>query len=134
MWPIQLAFLRCILCKVFLSSLTLCNTSFFTGSLQMSFSILLQHHISKLSMYFRSTFRRAQVSAPPNAALQMCILYKSRRRNKTIRKLDCLSDLELLYRHSAGCPQKTSPTVFLLGYTSCRPKMYRNLMLCRYID
>ena len=134
MWPIQLAFFRCILCKMFLSSLILCNTSlFFTRSLQMSFCILLQHHISKLSRHFRSTFRRVQVTAPSKAALQMCILYKSRRWNKTIWKLDWVSDLVLLYRHSVGCPQKKSLAVFLLGYKSCLPKIYRHLMLCRYI-
>jgi hypothetical protein len=40
---------------MFLSSFTLCNTSsFLTRSVQLIFSILLQHHISKLSKYFWS--------------------------------------------------------------------------------
>jgi len=43
MLPIQLAFLRVTLCRMFLFSLTLCNTAFFTRSVQL-ISILLQHH------------------------------------------------------------------------------------------
>ena len=43
--------------RIFLSSLTLCNTSsFLTWYLKLIFSILFQHHISKLSRYFWSTF------------------------------------------------------------------------------
>jgi hypothetical protein len=46
MWPIQLVFLLCILCRLFLSSLSLCNTStFLTLSVQLIFTILPQHHI-----------------------------------------------------------------------------------------
>ena len=46
MWPIQLAFRFLILCRIFLCSLTLSNTSsFLTWSVQLIFSILLQHHI-----------------------------------------------------------------------------------------
>ena len=42
MWPIQLAFLCFIICRIFLSSLTVCNSSsFFTQSAQMIFSIPL---------------------------------------------------------------------------------------------
>jgi hypothetical protein len=41
-------FLLFIICGIFHSSLTACNTSFFTRSAQLIFSILLQHHISKL--------------------------------------------------------------------------------------
>jgi hypothetical protein len=59
---IQLAFLLFIVCTIFLSSFTLCNTSsFITRSVQLIFSILLQHHISKLSRYFWSTFPSVQV-------------------------------------------------------------------------
>jgi len=58
MWPIQLAFLFHISCRIFLCSLTLSNTSsFLTWSVQLIFSILLQHHISKLSRYFWSAAR-----------------------------------------------------------------------------
>ena len=50
MWPIQLTFHLIISCRIFFCSLTLCNTSsFLTWSFQLIFSILLQHHISKLS-------------------------------------------------------------------------------------
>ena len=50
MWSIQLAFLLFTVCRMFLSSLTLCDTSsFFTRSVQVIFSILLQHQISELS-------------------------------------------------------------------------------------
>jgi len=38
-----------IVCNIFLSSLTLCNTSFVTRSVHLIFSILLRHHISKHS-------------------------------------------------------------------------------------
>jgi hypothetical protein len=72
MWPIQLAFRLLISCRIFLCSLTLSNTySFLTWSVQLIFSILLQHHISKLSRCFRSTARSVQVSAPYKAILQM---------------------------------------------------------------
>ena len=36
MWPIQLAFLQFIVCRMFLSSLTPCNTSFLTWQIQLS--------------------------------------------------------------------------------------------------
>ena len=49
---IQLAFLLFIVCTIFLSSLTLCNTSsFLTRSMQL-ISIILQHHTAKNSRYF----------------------------------------------------------------------------------
>jgi len=69
MWPIQLAF---CLFRIFLSSLTLCSTSsFHTHLLQLIFSILLQHHISKLPRYFWSIFQSVQVSALHKDKLQM---------------------------------------------------------------
>ena len=56
MWPIKFASHLCLSCRIFLCSLTLSNTSsFLTWSVQLIFSILLQHHISKLSMCFWST-------------------------------------------------------------------------------
>jgi hypothetical protein len=64
MWLIQFAFRLRISCRIFLCSLTLSNTSsFLTWSVQLIFSILLQHHISKLSRCFWSTARSVQVSA-----------------------------------------------------------------------
>ena len=58
MWPIQLAFRFLISCRIFLCSLTLSSTSsFLTWSVQLIFSILLQHHISKPSRYFWSAAR-----------------------------------------------------------------------------
>jgi len=72
MWPILLAFLLFISCRIFLCSLTLNKTSsFLTWSVQLIFSILFQHHISKLSRCFWSTARSVQVSAPYKAMLQM---------------------------------------------------------------
>ena len=72
MWPIQLAFRLLISCRTFLCSLTLSNTSsFLTWSVQLIFSILLQHHIWKLSRFFWSTAPSVQVSAPYKAMLQM---------------------------------------------------------------
>jgi hypothetical protein len=53
------------LSSIFPSSLTLSNTSsFLTRSVQLIFSILLQHHILKLFRYFWYTFQSFQVSAP----------------------------------------------------------------------
>ena len=47
LWPIQLAFLLLAVRRIFLSSLTLCNTVLFlTQSVQLIASILLQHYIS----------------------------------------------------------------------------------------
>ena len=48
LWLIQLAFRFIISCWIFLCSLTQSNTSsFLTWSVELNFSILLQHHISK---------------------------------------------------------------------------------------
>jgi hypothetical protein len=47
MWPIELAFRLHISCRIFTCSSTLSNTSsFLTWSVQLIFSVLLQHHIS----------------------------------------------------------------------------------------
>jgi hypothetical protein len=55
-------------CRIFLCSLTLGNTSsFLTRSVQLIFSILPQHHTSKLSRCFWSTGRSVKVSAPYKA-------------------------------------------------------------------
>jgi hypothetical protein len=98
MWPNQLPFILFSICRIFVSYLPLCNPSLFlTRSVQM-ISILLQYHISKISrykvvqiwpgqtltslhtnspghiwttLYFWSTFRSVQVSAPYSAMLQM---------------------------------------------------------------
>jgi len=71
LWPVLLSFLYC--CRIFLSSLTLRSTSsFLTRSVQMIFSILLQHHISELSRYFWSNFRSVPVSATYKALLYKC--------------------------------------------------------------
>jgi hypothetical protein len=68
MWPIQLAFRLLISCRIFLCSLT--ASSFLTWSVQLTFSILLQHHISKLCWCFWSTARSVQVSAPYNSSFE----------------------------------------------------------------
>ena len=65
MWPTQLAFRLLISCRIFLCSSTLSNTSsFLIRSVQLILSILLQHHISKLSGCLWSTARSVQVSSP----------------------------------------------------------------------
>jgi hypothetical protein len=62
---IQLAFLLHISYRIFLCSLTVSDTSLFlTWSVQLIFSILLQHHISKLSRCFCSV---PSIYHPPNA-------------------------------------------------------------------
>jgi len=61
-WPIQLAFLLHIVCKIFISPWTPLTTSIFsTRSVQLTFSSLFQHYISKISRYFRSNFRNVQL-------------------------------------------------------------------------
>jgi len=78
MWPIQFAFCLLISCRIFLCSLTVSNiSSFLTWSVQLIFSILLQHHISKLSRCFWSTARSVQVSAPYKAMLQTSIYHEN---------------------------------------------------------
>ena len=72
MWPIQLVLFRFIVCKVFLFSLTLYNTSlFFTLSVKMIISKRLQHHFPEFLRYFWSIFRSIKVSAPYKVMLQM---------------------------------------------------------------
>jgi hypothetical protein len=52
--------------------LTVCSTSsFHTHLVQLIFSILLQHHISKLPRYFQSIFQSVQVSSPYKDKLQI---------------------------------------------------------------
>jgi len=52
-------------CRIFRSSLTLCNTSsFLTESVQLIFSVLLQHHISELTTLLLLYFPSVQVLAP----------------------------------------------------------------------
>jgi uncharacterized membrane protein len=53
--------------RIFLCLLTLSNTSsFLTWSIQLIFSILLQHHISKLSRCLWSAARSVQVNILSN--------------------------------------------------------------------
>ena len=76
MWSIQFAFCLGISCRIFLCSLTLSNTSsFLTWSVQLIFSILLQHHISQLSRCFWSTARSVQVYVYSNTLLNYRLIY-----------------------------------------------------------
>jgi hypothetical protein len=77
--PVSLhSFLPFSLCTIFLSSLTLSNTSsFLTRSVQLIFSILPQHHISKLSRYSSPTALTVQLSAPHNSCAQTSTLIAS---------------------------------------------------------
>jgi len=59
------------ICRIFLSSLTLYNTLLFTWSITMTFSVLLQCHISTPSRHFSPTFRWVQVSTPYKVVLQL---------------------------------------------------------------
>ena len=71
-WPAKIAFLLFIVCGISHSSLTLCNTfSFFTPSVRLILSLLLQHHNSNLPKYFWYTSRSIQFSAPQRAVFQM---------------------------------------------------------------
>jgi hypothetical protein len=70
MWLIRLAFLRFVVYRVSVSFLTFCNTcSFFTWSVQLIFSILLQKYISKFWRYLQSAF---QSVSGFNATVQNC--------------------------------------------------------------
>ena len=61
MWPIQLVFLLFTVCSIFLSSLTLCNTSsYFKRSVQLISILLQHHHISQISRYSLSAHRSVQ--------------------------------------------------------------------------
>jgi hypothetical protein len=69
--PIQLDIRLLISCRIFLCSLTLSNiSSFLARSVQLIFSILLQHHISKISWCFWSTAPIVQVSGTHKNTLQ----------------------------------------------------------------
>jgi hypothetical protein len=70
MWRIQSVFPLFIVCRTFLSTLTLCYTSFLTRSVQL-ISILLQQYISELYSSFWSAFWSVRVSATQKAMLQM---------------------------------------------------------------
>jgi hypothetical protein len=77
MWPINLAFLHFIVCRMFLFSLTPCNAcSFCTQSVELIFSIL-QHHISKfkgISVHFpKFLIFSALQSFAPNVAFHCCV-------------------------------------------------------------
>ena len=63
-WPVLLIFLHFISCRIFTSSLTLCNISFLTRSFQLVLSILSRNHITELSQWFWYNSRSCQVSAP----------------------------------------------------------------------
>ena len=77
-WPIQFTFLPFIVCRIFMSSLTLCNTySFLEQSVQTFFSNLLQHHIVNLSRYFWSTVRSVQILFPYQAGSKCSTLLSS---------------------------------------------------------
>jgi len=64
--PIQLAFLHFIVCRIFLSTLDLSNSSFLPQSIQLS-----PIPYFKSCRVYLITFRSVQCSAPQNAMLQM---------------------------------------------------------------
>jgi len=114
MWPIQLAFLLFVVLRTFLSSLTLCNTpSFFTRLIQMIFSSLYQHHISRLSRYIWSVFCSVLVWSAHKATLKrstrlvsslnlsaICRWTKSFHLN--CKEVNCLSTLHII---TTGCSE-----------------------------
>jgi hypothetical protein len=71
MWPIQLAFLLFLVCRIFLSCLTPCSISFLIRSVQLIFSIFRQHLTSKLPSHSWSTFQSVHVLAPYKTLLVM---------------------------------------------------------------
>ena len=65
------SFLLSVVCRIFLSSLTLRNTcEFLTRSVQLIFSILLRHYISKFSRYIWYIFK----SVPSVSTIQIYAL------------------------------------------------------------
>jgi hypothetical protein len=74
--PVSLPFFYSI--RMFLSSLTLCNTSsFFTRSFQIIFSIFLRHCNSKLSRNCGYTFQSVKLSVFSRALFEMLLLNTS---------------------------------------------------------
>jgi hypothetical protein len=109
MWPIQFAF-RLRISR----SLTLSNTSsFLTWSVQLIFSILLQHHISNISRCFWSTARSVQVSAPYIAMLQTCSLYTRYLKFVDLRNKNSLTSQNLLSFFWRNSPLPSPPSVCL---------------------
>ena len=84
----QLAFLRFVICRLFLSPFTQCNTSpFLTRWVQLIFSILLQHYISKLPGI---SYLTSQASNFQHQTLQLiCSIFLQH----YISKLSGISDL-----------------------------------------
>jgi hypothetical protein len=69
-WPIQLAFRLRISCRIFLCSLALSNTSsFLTWSIQLIFSIFLQHHIKSLQVFLIYLLTYIHVLTPHTTVL-----------------------------------------------------------------
>ena len=76
MWPIQLAFRLLISRRIFLCSLTVSNTSsFLTWSVQLILSILLQHHVSKLHMFFKLQLLEMRVIPLSHLGLVIIIVH-----------------------------------------------------------
>ena len=84
-WPIQLQSFFLLFVDYSFPPWLCVTLSYFTRSVQLVFSILPQQHISKLSMYFWSTFRSAQLSAPYRDADKS--LARSGRKQATATKL-----------------------------------------------
>jgi len=60
--------------RIFLCTLTLCNTSFLTRSVQLIFSVLLQHHISELSRLLLLYFPKCPNFSTPQLHIKYSIL------------------------------------------------------------
>jgi hypothetical protein len=121
MWPIQLDFLYFPVYKILASS-PLYNNSFFTWSVQLISSILLQHHISKLPSYFSSIFQSVQISAPYKARLWLyhsISLYMTCVHRQTVLNLVQLqtdSFWKKIWHYSWSKTDNLNPTFCLLAF------------------
>ena len=98
MWPIQLAFRFIISCRIFLSSLTLSNTSsFLIRSVHLIFSILLQHHISKL---FRCSLSDIVQMIKNEEPLKMHFIYGFETKNIRLLLRNTSNDILGAYCHN----------------------------------
>ena len=61
-WPIQLTFLLFIVCKIFLSSFTLCNTSYLTWSVQLIFALAESTRSNALCQYINQAHNSSPTS------------------------------------------------------------------------
>jgi hypothetical protein len=100
MSPVQLAFILFIVCRVFLSSWPLCNTSYFLTQLDHLISILFQHQIANLYRCLNCLYRNDRHSKFQGSILGQL--------------LDCVQHI----------PITSTCVTFIYGEQECKKLMY----------